>query len=233
MTDSPTSGLRVLVMAKSPVPGVSKTRLAATVGDQAAADVAAAALLDTLRAATAAVGADSCVLALAGDLADGARADAIRAALSGWTVLAQRGDGFDERLVHAHLDAGDGALLQVGMDTPQITPALLHAAASALDDHDAVLGAAEDGGWWVLGRHDASAATALLGVEMSTSTTYADTHASLVASGLSVATTTVLRDVDERADAAEVALAAPGTLFAHAWSAVTSDAAPMTESGRS
>lgn len=39
-----------LVVAKSPVPGLAKTRLAATLGTDAAADIAAAALLDsTLR----------------------------------------------------------------------------------------------------------------------------------------------------------------------------------------
>jgi glycosyltransferase A (GT-A) superfamily protein (DUF2064 family) len=214
------AGLRVLVMAKAPVPGVSKTRLAATVGDDAAADVAAAALVDTLAAAADTVGAASCVLALAGDLADGARAADVRAALAGWTVVEQRGDGFDERLAHAHADAGDGPLLQVGMDTPQLTPDLLRAAAARLLDHDTVLGAAEDGGWWVLGRHDAGAAEALRGVTMSTPTTYDDTRAALLDRGLGVATTAVLRDVDERDDADTVALAAPGTRFAQAWARV-------------
>ncbi len=147
-----TNDLRVMVMAKAPVAGLSKTRLAATIGDDAAADVAAASLLDTLDAATAAVGADRCVLALAGDLSSGARASEIRAALAGWQVIDQRGDGFDERLALAHRDAGPGPLLQIGMDTPQVTPALLHDAAAGLADHTTVLGAADDGGWWVLGR---------------------------------------------------------------------------------
>ena len=43
-----------LVVAKSPVPGLAKTRLAATLGNAAAADIAAAALLDTLDAVSAA-----------------------------------------------------------------------------------------------------------------------------------------------------------------------------------
>jgi uncharacterized protein len=214
---APPAGLRVLVMAKAPVAGVSKTRLAATVGDAAAADLAAAALLDTLAAATATVGPSSCVLALAGDLDDGARAAEVRAALVGWTVLPQRGDGFDERLAHAHLDAGDGPLLQVGMDTPQLTPDLLRASAAPLADHDCVLGAADDGGWWVLGRVRADAAEALRGVPMSTATTYDDTRAALVGRGLTVAATTALRDVDEHADADAVARHAGDTRFARAW----------------
>ena len=40
----------LLVVAKAPVPGQAKTRLAATVGDRVAAQIAAAALLDTLDA---------------------------------------------------------------------------------------------------------------------------------------------------------------------------------------
>jgi rSAM/selenodomain-associated transferase 1 len=217
--------LRVLVMAKAPVPGVSKTRLAASIGDDAAAEVAAAALIDTLAAAAEAVGSAACVLALAGDLDDGAATAELRAALTGWTVLPQRGDGFDERLANAHHDAGDGPVLQVGMDTPQMTAAHLHAAGSVLETHDTVLGAAEDGGWWVLGRRDAAAAEALRGVEMSTSTTYDDTREALLGRGLSVAPTAVLNDVDEYADAVAVAQQAPHTRFARTWAAAASLAA--------
>ncbi|HEU0285944.1 MAG TPA: hypothetical protein VFR22_02800, partial [Nocardioidaceae bacterium] len=44
-------GAVVLVMAKAPVPGFAKTRLAASVGPRAAADLATDSLLDTLAAA--------------------------------------------------------------------------------------------------------------------------------------------------------------------------------------
>ena len=212
--------MRLLVMAKAPVPGLAKSRLAATVGDLRAAEVAAAALLDTIAACTAAVGTSSCVLALAGDLDDGVAAEEIRAALVGWRVIAQRGIDFDERLVLAHRDAGDGPLLQIGMDTPQVTPTLLAAAGAALTDHDSVLGAADDGGWWVLGRRTAAAAEALRGVPMSTPTTHDDTRAALLATGLSVAATTTLTDVDTAVDAELVAAAAPHTRFAKTWTAL-------------
>lgn len=210
--------MRVLVMAKAPVPGLAKTRLAATVGDEAAANVAAAALLDTLAAATAAVGVDSCVLALAGDLAAAVAADEIRDALAGWTVLPQRGDGFDQRLAFAHLDAGAGPVVQIGMDTPQVTADQLRAAADGLRDHDTVLGPAHDGGWWVMARCDPRHALALRGVEMSRPTTYDDTRAALLTAGHTVATTVTLRDVDMRDDADLVAALAPHTRFARAWS---------------
>ena len=56
-----------LVVAKAPVPGLAKTRLAASIGDRAAADIAAAALLDTLDAVAAAP-VQARVVAMTGDL---------------------------------------------------------------------------------------------------------------------------------------------------------------------
>ena len=76
----------VLVVAKAPVPGQAKTRLAASVGDQAAADIAAAALLDTLDAVAAAPVAAR-VVALTGDLDAACRADEIRSRLADFTVV--------------------------------------------------------------------------------------------------------------------------------------------------
>ncbi|MBA2640637.1 MAG: glycosyltransferase, partial [Nocardioidaceae bacterium] len=81
----------VLVLAKAPVPGEAKTRLAAAVGDAVAADLAAAALLDTLRAASG-TGATTLV-ALTGDLARAARRAQVQAALVDAVVFDQRGDG--------------------------------------------------------------------------------------------------------------------------------------------
>lgn len=143
----------LLVVAKAPEPGLAKTRLAATVGDQTAADIAAAALLDTLDA-VAATPAASRVVALTGDLANAARGAEIRRRLESFTVIGQRGDDFADRLANAHADAADGyPVLQVGMDTPQISAALLAECARRLLETSAVLGFAVDGGWWVLGVH--------------------------------------------------------------------------------
>jgi uncharacterized protein len=212
--------MRVLVVAKAPVAGQAKTRLGARIGHTAAARVASAALADTLRAATEAAGPANCHLSLAGDLDAGVGAARLRRLVAGWTVTAQHGADFAERLVNAHLDAGPGPVVQIGMDTPQVTPTLLTDAASPLDDHDTALGAADDGGWWVLSRREPGAVRALVGVRMSTPTTYADTRAALTGAGASVAETSGLRDVDTVADADAVALAAPDTEFARVWAAV-------------
>ncbi len=209
-----------LVVAKTPVPGQVKTRLGAGIGMERAALLACASLLDTLAACSAAFGPERCHVSLAGDLAGAVGAPEIEAALAGWTVHPQAGETFGDRLADAHARV-PGAVVQVGMDTPHLTPALLLAAADGLDVHDAVLGPAEDGGWWVLGLRDPGAASVLRAVPMSTPTTYADTLAALVGAGLDVGATTTLRDVDEVPDAEAVARLAPTTRFAAAWGLVT------------
>jgi len=206
----------VLVVAKAPEVGRVKTRLGADIGMEEAARVAAAALLDTLTAAAAAVGSAHCHLALDGDLDRAVGARELRMALSGWTIHRQRGADLGARLADAH-GRVPGPVVQVGMDTPHLTAELLLETAARLVDHDAVLGPAEDGGWWVLGLREPVRAAVLHGVLMSTPTTGADTRAALVAVGLEVATAATLRDVDEAADADAVAGLAPGTRFAEAW----------------
>jgi glycosyltransferase A (GT-A) superfamily protein (DUF2064 family) len=209
---------RLLVVAKAPVTGEAKTRLGATVGMEAAADLAAAALLDTVAAGRQAFAAPERFVALTGDLAAAARRSELADELAHWQVFEQRGDGFDERLAAAYADLpGVGPVIQIGMDTPQVSPADLRAAGAGLADADAVLGPADDGGWWVLALRRASDAAALVGVEMSVPTTYDATWRALSNRGLRVAGTTTLRDVDEVSDARAVAAAYPDTAFARAW----------------
>ncbi len=208
----------VLVVAKAPVPGLAKTRLAADVGAQAAADIAAAALLDTLDA-VAATPVRHRVVAMTGDLERACRRDEIRRRLLDFTVIDQRGDDFAERLVHAHDDAAPpgSPIVQIGMDTPQVGPDLLAACLTALQAHDAVLGMAEDGGWWTLAVRDGAMARCLRDVPMSQPDTGALTLAALRRGGLDVALTAQLCDVDTVADIDRVrAVCDPGGRFAEA-----------------
>ena len=218
MTDT-----RILVVAKAPVAGRVKTRLGAEIGMAAAAEVAAASLLDTMAACREGFGPDSCLLSLSGDFADAVRGDELIRASQGWSVARQRGSTFAERLANAHVDVPTGGpVVQVGMDTPQLTAALLAEVAAATDEHDAVLGPAEDGGWWVLALRRPTAARSLHDVAMSTPTTYDDTRRALVGEGLDVAVASTLRDVDTVADADAVAAEAGDGEFARAWRVVRS-----------
>lgn len=76
----------VLVVAKAPEPGRVKTRLAAAIGDKVAADIAAAALLDTLDAVAAAP-VTARAVALTGDLDSAADSAEIRRRLKSFTVF--------------------------------------------------------------------------------------------------------------------------------------------------
>lgn len=203
----------VLVLAKAPVPGQVKTRLCPPATPGEAARIAAASLLDTLDATR-----GRCtVVALVGSLADAERRAEVRAALARCRVVPQRGATFAARLVAAHADAGgNGPVIQLGMDTPQLDAALLDEAGRALGSCDAVLGPARDGGWWALGVHDPRHARVLAGVPMSTPDTGALTLHALHAAGLRVTLLPELSDVDTMEDAERVAAAVPGSRFAAA-----------------
>jgi glycosyltransferase A (GT-A) superfamily protein (DUF2064 family) len=213
----------LLVVAKAPVPGLAKTRLTPPATPRQAAEIAAAALLDTLDAVSATPGAVA-VVAMTGDLTEAVRAEELRARLRRMIVIEQRGASFADRLANAHADAGlrcpGSPIVQIGMDTPQVTPALLAATAAALGDADAALGPAADGGWWVLGLTDPAAARHLRGVPMSTADTFRDTWAALDDAGLRIGKVAELSDVDTIGDAVRVAEETPESRFASAVRAV-------------
>lgn len=206
-------------MAKAPVTGRVKTRLGAVIGMEAAAQVAAASLLDTL--ATCRRAFRECHLALDGDLTGAHREDEIRARLGGWVVHPQRGSTLGERLARAHAAvAGAGPTVQVGMDTPQMSVRDLHDVTAAAGSDRAVLGPATDGGWWVLAVEDSSATSGLPDVPMSTAETFARTRTALEAAGLPVVRARSLRDVDTAEDAEAVARELTHGHFRDAWLAV-------------
>jgi uncharacterized protein len=217
MTSRPVT---VLVVAKAPVPGLAKSRLAVAVGPEVAADIAAAALLDTLDAVAAAP-VTARVVAMTGELAAACRADEIRLRLADFTVIPQRGTDFADRLANAHADAASAAgpqpVLQIGMDTPQVTAALIVRSADALLTAPAVLGMATDGGWWLLGVHSPIDAGVLRAVPMSRDDTGAVTLRALRETGINVVLVDELRDVDTLDDVAAVREAsAPDSRFARA-----------------
>jgi uncharacterized protein len=199
--------VQFLVIAKAPEPGRVKTRLCPPCTPAQAADIAAAALSDTL-SAVAATGAVRRTLVLSGRYA----------APPGWHTVAQRGDGLAHRLANGFTDTAlsrVGSLL-VGMDTPQLTPALLDEVASGLRDADAVLAPARDGGWWALALRHPYHAQALRRVPMSTPDTAQWTAEALRDRGLRLRYGPVLRDVDTAEDALAVAAGCPSGAFTRA-----------------
>ncbi|MGC4971507.1 TIGR04282 family arsenosugar biosynthesis glycosyltransferase [Streptomyces sp. DT199] len=190
----------LLVIAKEPRPGRVKTRLTPPFTPGQAAELAEAALADTLHA-VAATPATRRVLVL-----DGAPGPWLP---PGFDVVAQGAGGLDERLAQAFARCAGPALL-IGMDTPQVTPELLTV---DFADCDAWFGPAEDGGFWALGLACPDPAL-LRGVPMSTPVTGAVQRERLVAAGLRVRDLPTLRDVDTAPDAHAVAALAPRGRFA-------------------
>ena len=186
---------RVLVLTKTPVAGRVKTRLCPPWTYEQAAAVANAALTDTLEA----VGKG--VLVVDGSLP----------APAGWERIVQRGDRLPARLSNAFTDAGCEPAVLIGMDTPQVTSDLLADAADHLRTADAVLGVAEDGGWWALGLLNPAHAEVLRHIPTSRPDTGARTLQALQHLGLRVRLLPTLRDVDTATDARAVAALCPGS----------------------
>lgn len=132
-------------------------------------------------------------------------------------MVPQSAGGLDERLAAA-FESCTGPTLLVGMDTPQITPALLAPALgpAGWSGCDAWFGPADDGGFWALGLAAPESAPPDLvrGVPMSVPETGAVQRRRLLDAGLTVRDLPPLRDVDSAADAEYVASAAPDGHFA-------------------
>ncbi len=206
----------LIVLAKEPVPGRVKTRLTPPCDPGQAAALAAAALADTLGAAIGS-GADRVLLAL-----DGQPGPWIP---PGVRVVDQGSGKLDQRLARAWAHTG-GPALQVGMDTPQVSAEELDAAFARLLDGcaSAVLGPAEDGGWWGIGLRRADP-TIFLGVPTSRPDTGRRQLARLRERGLRTVVLPTFRDVDRYDDAVAVAAQAPTTCFARCLAALEVPAA--------
>lgn len=196
--------LHVLVMCKAPEPGKVKTRLCPPCTPAEAATIAEAALADTFEAVVA-CHAERKVVAL-----DGPAGPWLP---SGLEVISQRGGRFDQRLANAWRDlrgTSGGWGVQIGMDTPQITSALLDEQLEQLVDGDrsartrgrrgAVLGPAVDGGWWLIGLPGSDPRLVFQGVPMSNPRTGAAQTGRLHRLGFEVVAAPQLRDIDDAED---------------------------------
>jgi rSAM/selenodomain-associated transferase 1 len=203
------ASVALVVIAKEPLPGRAKTRLSPPLTPEGASQLAAACLADTL-AAVVATPAHRHVLVLEGSPDDAWMPPA--GAGPTLEVHAQRDGGLGESLAGAFADPGAAPALLVGMDTPQITPELLTTGIETLaaEGVDAVLGPAEDGGYWSIGLRAADERV-FDGVPMSADDTGARQLRRLHDLGLETVELEPLLDIDTIADARAVAATAPAT----------------------
>ena len=225
--ESPVEGRGLLLIAaREPAPGMTKTRLGATIGMARAAELYAAFLVDLATRFTPCQDEDwgfdvgwaftpadvdfACVLQRIG----------CNPPPPGVRFLAQHGDGWDQRqaniLAWGHEHGYERTVL-IGSDSPQLAFTVVNDALVALLDHDVAMGRTLDGGYYLIGMrgfHDV-----LRGVPMSTITAAEAVAARTEALGLRLAELPVTFDIDEERDLEHLrrALAPDGACAPATW----------------
>jgi len=178
----------ICIFAKPPVAGQVKTRLAAALGSERAAELARAFLDDTISAVQALPWAQPAL----------ATTEIVESGLP--LLLQGEGDLGEriERVLRAALQVAPPAIA-IGADAPALPRRFLEAARAALDRADAVVGPAEDGGFYLLGLRLCPEGL-LAGLPWSASDTFTRTVERLRARGLRVEVLERWFDVDRAED---------------------------------
>ncbi len=117
----------------------------------------------------------------------------------------QRGDGLGTKLhaaVESGFEKGYKSVCVMGTDCFELTTEIIEDAFDKLTNHDAVIGPAQDGGYYLLGSNKFMPAL-FANKAWSTSTVTADTVDNFKKMNLSYCLLPVLKDVDEEADLPE------------------------------
>ena len=190
------------VMSKAPRPGKVKTRLSPPLTPEEAAALNICFLRDTAEN-IAAVAADGSAAGLVcyTPVGDEVAFDGLLP--EGFALIAQRGDGFGERLHLAATDilaCGYRAVCLIDSDSPTLPMAALKAAVEALQrpGDRVVLGGSDDGGYYLIGLKQAHAAP-FERITWSTASVYAETVERVREAGLELVELPVWYDVDDAA----------------------------------
>jgi rSAM/selenodomain-associated transferase 1 len=189
----------LLVMAKRPEAGATKTRLCPPLTPERAAALYACFLADVIETARAAAGiVPSLCLAIA--YAPVGAAGYFRALAPDFALVLQTGATLGERLsavMGGALASGHAQVAAINSDSPSLPVTYLAQAFAALDDPatDLVLGPCDDGGYYLIG-WKRPLSFLVRDVAMSTPNTLADTLALADAAGLRVALLPPWYDVD-------------------------------------
>ena len=184
----------IALMAKAPLPGLAKTRLAPRLGWQGAAALAER-LLDHAVAQAAAAAPGAVTLWAAPD--DQHPAFQRQQARHGVTLLVQPAGDLGVRMLAVF--AAGAPLLLMGTDAPALDAPMLRAAAAALSGHDAVFVPALDGGYALIGLQRPQPLL-FEAMPWSTPQVMALTRQRLAAAGLRHAELPPVPDIDEPAD---------------------------------
>lgn len=189
------------LMAKAPRPGFAKTRLIGTLGEQGAADLARAFIVDSA-ALLRSLGLACFVVVTPTE------ETAPVGAIAGLPALPQREGDLGARMAGAFEDLfalAESPVLLVGADSPTLPRAhLLRAIALAeANPEAAVFGPAEDGGYWCVGLSRPAPAL-FTGIRWGRADVLAQTRAAALRAGIAIVTATAWYDVDTAADLARL-----------------------------
>jgi uncharacterized protein len=199
----------IAILAKAPLPGLAKTRLAPALGADGAAQLQAR-FIERAVATAHAAGTGPVTLWAAPDQHH--PAFQTLSALLGVSLARQPEGDLGARMLAA-LEAAHGPALVIGTDCPALSAAHLAAAAAVLRDGcDAVVVPVEDGGYALIGTRRPQP-TLFDGVPWGTSDVMAETRRRLRAARLVWREPARLWDVDEPADLARMQRAGLASLM--------------------
>jgi uncharacterized protein len=188
----------LIIVAKEPIAGLVKTRLAASIGAERTAALYRCFLQDTIALARRV---PACDLALSFWPPDAA--PHFRALDPAALLLPQSGADFGHRLLSAFEQAaaaGYDELVLIGSDNPSLPPDYVTQAFAALAAAPAVLGPSEDGGYYLIGMRTPQPALFERGIAWSTAHVAQQTSALAAAAGLAMARVPPWYDIDTLAD---------------------------------
>jgi rSAM/selenodomain-associated transferase 1 len=188
----------LIVVAKKPKPGFTKTRLCPPLTAEIAAEFYRCLMLDTLAMVTQIDGVDHTVAYTPPD----AFAYFRNLVPQSFRLVPQAGADLGERLTNAlahHFDLGYRRVVIMNSDGPTLPPSHVEEAFSALDHADITLGMGHDGGYYLIGMKQLQEAL-FQGIAWSTNNVIPQTIAVCRRLGLTVHKLPVWYDVDVAAD---------------------------------
>ncbi len=186
----------LIIFIKNPIAGRVKTRLARSIGDEAALQIYHELLNHTHQVSSALSGVDRAVyysdFVNISDLWE----------TSAYQKFLQTGEDLGERMYQAFqhsFSRGYTRAVIIGSDCAELTPAILEDAFQSLENHDFVLGPALDGGYYLLGMNQLEESI-FRNKKWSTQHVLSDTMQDLQARAYSYHLLPKLSDIDELKD---------------------------------
>lgn len=185
----------LLIFTKNAEAGKVKTRLAATIGNEAALSIYMQLIAHTI-AVTEALPVDKFVFYSGYIEREGAWSN------KNYFKQLQQGNDLGERMSQAFAFAfqkGHNQIVIIGTDCPELNAEIIINAFALLNKHDVVIGPAEDGGYYLLGMKQ-HYSELFENMHWSTNTVFDETARKCAALQLAYCLLPVLKDIDEEKD---------------------------------